>query len=58
MKKLELKNLKIKKLTSDEKVKLNGGKYGASGASEGNCCMLTSAHPIACVSIGFMCYSG
>ena len=55
MKKLELKNLKVKKLTSDEKSNVNGGGERTCHNSGLDSCNYTSAAPIRCFSEMWKC---
>jgi hypothetical protein len=48
MKKLELKNLKVKKLSKEEQSQIEGGKGSVSDYSEDMCCNETSSWPIDC----------
>lgn len=56
MKKLELKSLKIKKMTVNEKLKVNGGlQKGTCDNSGDMSCNQTSAMPIRCGSYAWDC---
>ena len=56
MKKLELKNLKVKKMTSEEQLNVKGGIITRScGNSSCNSCNETSIQPIACSSMRWAC---
>lgn len=56
MKKLELKNLKVKTLTDQEKSNLKGGAIYRSCHNSGcMSCNTTSAQPIACSSFAWTC---
>ena len=55
MKKLELKNLKVKKLTAEEKITVNGGMKQGSARSEDMCCNYTSTFPVRCSSLIWDC---
>jgi hypothetical protein len=47
MKKLELKNLKVKKLSKEEQSKIEGGKADSDYSEQSVCCT-DSAWPITC----------
>lgn len=55
MKKLELKNLKVKKLTTKEKSNVNGGGQPTCDNSGCDSCNGTSAAPIRCFSTKWCC---
>lgn len=57
MKKLELKNLKVKKMSSNEQLNVKGGLTPAKSCGNSSCmsCNETSAWPISCSSMQFQC---
>ena len=58
MKKLELKNLKVVKLTNEEKSKVNEGLKRTCDNSGKMSCNETSAAPITCSSQAWACGAG